>query len=62
LTPDAVRVICPGNFATGGAGFEVVDFDEPNLTRDRYHLAANKRQLSNGKSRPYSVAFKLKKK
>jgi hypothetical protein len=40
----------------------VVDFDEPNLTRDRYHLAANKRQLSNGKSRPYSVAFKLKKK
>jgi len=43
------------------AGFEVVDFDEPNLTRERYHLAANKRQLSNGKSRPYSVAFKLKK-
>jgi ubiquinone/menaquinone biosynthesis C-methylase UbiE len=43
------------------AGFEIADFNEPSLARERYHLAANKRQLSNGKSRPYSVAFKLKK-
>lgn len=43
------------------AGFEVVDFEEPRLSEDRYHLAKNQRQLNNGKNRPYSVAFKLKK-
>lgn len=43
------------------AGFEVVDFEEPRLSEERYHLAKNQRQLNNGKHRPYSVAFKLKK-
>jgi SAM-dependent methyltransferase len=44
------------------AGFDVLDFEEPRLTEDRYHLAKNKRELHNGRSRPYSVAFKLRKK
>ena len=44
------------------AGFNVLDFEEPRLTEDRYHLAQNKRKLTNSKSRPYSVAFKLQKK
>ena len=44
------------------AGFAVVDFEEPRSTEDRYHLARNERELKNGKTRPYSVAFKLQKK
>ncbi|PYV06912.1 MAG: methyltransferase type 11 [Acidobacteria bacterium] len=44
------------------AGFAVVDFEEPRITEDRYHLARNERELKNGKTRPYSVAFKLQKK
>jgi ubiquinone/menaquinone biosynthesis C-methylase UbiE len=40
------------------AGF-VVDFEEPRITEDRYHLVKSARQLENGKTRPYSVAFKL---
>ena len=44
------------------AGFDVLDFEEPRLTEDRYHLARNKRELHNGRSRPFSVAFKLRKK
>lgn len=43
------------------SGFEVVDFEEPRLSEERYHLAKNERQLNNGKNRPYSVAFKLQK-
>jgi SAM-dependent methyltransferase len=43
------------------AGFVVVDFEEPRLTKDRYHLAANEEKLKKSKSRPYSVAFKLQK-
>lgn len=43
------------------AGFSILDFEEPRLTEKRYHLAQNKRELTNGKSRPYSVAFKLQK-
>jgi len=43
------------------AGFAVVDFEEPRLTEDRYHLAKNEKQLLKAKTRPYSVAFKLKK-
>lgn len=43
------------------AGFTIEDFQEPRLTPDRYHLALNDRQLDNGTSRPYSVAFKLRK-
>lgn len=41
------------------AGFVVVRFEEPRITADRYHLAANERQIEISKSRPYSVAFKL---
>jgi SAM-dependent methyltransferase len=44
------------------AGFVVVDFEEPRITEDRYHLAKTERGLKNSKTRPYSVAFKLRKK
>jgi ubiquinone/menaquinone biosynthesis C-methylase UbiE len=43
------------------AGFRVLDFDEPRLTEDRYHLATDEKQLTNFRDRPYSVAFKLQK-
>ena len=43
------------------AGFNVNDFEEPHLTEERYHLAPNKREIINNKTRPFSVAFKLKK-
>ena len=41
------------------AGFSVVDFDEPRITADRYHLVDSARRLWNSRTRPYSVAFKL---
>ena len=41
------------------AGFAVVDFEEPRITEDRYHLAQNPKKLRNSRIRPYSVAFKL---
>jgi ubiquinone/menaquinone biosynthesis C-methylase UbiE len=44
-----------------GAGFRVVDFEEPRIMPDRYHLAGTQRKLQNSKSRPFSVAFKLQK-
>jgi hypothetical protein len=44
------------------AGFDIVDFEEPRITSDRFHLATNEKTLKNSKSRPYSVAFKLRKK
>ena len=43
------------------AGFSVVDFEEPRITADRFHLAADETKLMRSKSRPYSVAFKLMK-
>jgi ubiquinone/menaquinone biosynthesis C-methylase UbiE len=43
------------------AGFGVVEFEEPRITADRYHLAMTERELMNGKTRPCSVAFKLQK-
>jgi len=43
------------------SGFEVLDFEEPRVSEDRYHLAENERKLNNSKMRPYSVAFKLRK-
>jgi len=43
------------------AGFEVIDFEEPRISEDRHHLAGSQRKLNNSKNRPYSVAFKLKK-
>jgi hypothetical protein len=43
------------------AGFAVVGFEEPRVTKDRYHLAENEKKLRNSKTRPYSEAFKLRK-
>jgi len=44
-----------------GAGFAVVDFEEPRLTPERYHLAESPKRLAASRTRPYSVAFKLRK-
>jgi SAM-dependent methyltransferase len=41
------------------AGFVVVDFEEPRITADRYHLAKTERQLKDCQTCPASVAFKL---
>ena len=46
-------------FAT--AGFSVLEFEEPRITKDRYHLAPTKRTVKKCLACPYSVAFKLKK-
>lgn len=43
------------------AGFAVVDFEEPRISEDRYLLAKTATGLRNSKTRPYSVAFKLRK-
>ena len=42
-------------------GFLVLEFEEPRVAVERYHLAPNPTQLANSKIRPYSVAFKLQK-
>ena len=47
--------------AFAAAGLAVVGFEEPRLTEDRDHLAEDEKKLRNGKTRPYSVAFKLQK-
>ena len=47
--------------AFAAAGFSVVGFEEPRNTEDRHHLAENERKLRNSRTRPYSVAFKLRK-
>jgi len=41
------------------AGFDVLAFDEPRITRDRYHLAESPGAVRNSQLCPYSVAFKL---
>ncbi len=41
------------------AGFAVVDFEEPHITEDRYHLAGSPEKLRSNQIRPFSVAFKL---
>jgi SAM-dependent methyltransferase len=43
------------------AGFTVLDFEEPRITAERYHLATDSRKLATNKSRPFSVAFHLRK-
>ncbi|HMS66468.1 MAG TPA: class I SAM-dependent methyltransferase [Ignavibacteria bacterium] len=43
------------------AGFNVVDFEEPRIAPERYHLAKTPKGLKNSQLRPYSVAFKLEK-
>lgn len=47
--------------AFADAGFHVIDLDEPRITPERYHLAANERKLRNSRTRPYSLAVKLRK-
>jgi SAM-dependent methyltransferase len=42
------------------AGFGVEDFEEPRITEDRFHLPGAEKALAN-RDRPYSVAFKLRK-
>ena len=44
-----------------GAGFSIEEFEEPRVTEERYHLAPNEHMLHKSKTRPYSVAFKLRK-
>jgi hypothetical protein len=43
------------------AGFSVLDFEEPRIAKERYHLVENARKLAYSQSRPYSVAFRLEK-
>jgi hypothetical protein len=43
------------------AGFRVTGFEEPRLSSERAHLATSERELSQYRSRPYSVAFRLEK-
>jgi hypothetical protein len=43
------------------SGFDIIEFEEPRITKDRYNMAKNARQLQNAKTRPYSVVFKLQK-
>lgn len=43
------------------SGFEIIEFEEPRLTEERYYLAESEKQLQDYKTRPYSVAFKLQK-
>ena len=43
------------------AGFVVVDFEEPRITTERYHLAKTERQLKDCQTCPASVALKLQK-
>ena len=42
-------------------GFEITNFEEPRITEERFHLAENEKKLKNCQTRPYSVAFKLRK-
>ena len=43
------------------SGFRVEGFEEPRITEERYALAPDERKLRTSKTRPYSVAFKLRK-
>ena len=58
LVPPAALGLLEG---VAAAGFAVVGFEEPRVTEDRYHLAESEKKLGNSKTRPYSVAFKLRK-
>jgi len=44
-----------------GAGFQVIDFEEPRLTEERFHLTTSEKQRLSNQLRPISVVFKLKK-
>jgi SAM-dependent methyltransferase len=43
------------------AGFTVTAFEEPKIEPERYHLAESASELDKSRSRPYSVAFQLRK-
>ena len=43
------------------ADFDVVDFDEPRLEPERFHLVDDEHWQRRAHSRPFSVAFKLRK-
>ena len=43
------------------AGFAVTDMEEPRLMPDRYDLAKSAKELAKNSSRPYSIAFQLRK-
>ena len=43
------------------AGFALADLEEPRITEDRYHLIADAGKLHRSQSRPFSIAFKLRK-
>jgi len=47
--------------AFAAAGFVVEGFEEPRISADRYHHAPTARKLRSSRTRPYSVAFKLRK-
>jgi hypothetical protein len=42
------------------AGFDVEDFEEPRIPEDSFHLPGATKAIEN-RDRPYSVAFKLRK-
>jgi hypothetical protein len=44
------------------AGFSVVNMEEPRVTEDRYHLEPSEASLRSDTTRPFSIAFKLRKK
>lgn len=43
------------------AGFDVIEFEEPRINEDYYDLVNDDKRLAKLKSRPFSVAFKLRK-
>jgi SAM-dependent methyltransferase len=43
------------------AGFDVVDFEEPRIGEERHAMAGSEKQLAQAKTRPHSVAFRLRK-
>jgi hypothetical protein len=43
------------------AGFEIVEFEEPRITEDRYDLLHDEQEHLKHTRRPYSVAFQLRK-
>ena len=47
--------------AFSSAGMRVLDFREPRVTPDRYHLAESDAHLRSSRNRPYSAAFLLEK-
>lgn len=47
--------------AFAAAGFAVEGFEEPRVAEGRFHLAPDERKLRDYLTRPFSVAFKLRK-